>query len=94
MSSLPIVGVALGLGLMTSVSASCTYFHVGSLLVSIICQSHSTSLWMSFRGKCSLGGCMFGVSMGGEEFRILLCHCLELVPCLLVFFITIPLGRR
>ena len=33
-----------------------------------------------FRGNCSVCSCRFGVSIGGGEFRILLCCHLELEP--------------
>lgn len=59
-------------------------FSVGFLLVCIIHRSHSTN-FLFFRGNSSLGSCRFGVCMGGEEFRILLCHFL---------IIAILIGRR
>lgn len=58
-SSLLVVGMALGLGWMASVSASPSYFSVGFLLVCVICRSHSTIFWISFRAKCSLGGWLY-----------------------------------
>lgn len=55
----------------------------------------SVVFWASFRGDFSLCRCIFSVSMGGEEFRGLLCHhfgwlLFSLVICLRksLFFFT------
>ena len=38
----------------------------------LICRSHSTSFWISFRGNYCMCSCRFGASMEGSVFRSLL----------------------
>ena len=43
-------------------------------------SSHSVSFWISVRGNCSLGICVFSASVQGGKFRSLLCCHLGLDP--------------
>lgn len=43
-------------------------------------SSYSASSQVLFRANCYICRCIFSVSMGGGEFRIILCHHLQLLP--------------
>lgn len=55
-------------------------FVMGFFLSCSMYRSYSSSVWVSSRGYCSVCRCRFSVSFGGGEFRILLCHHLQLEP--------------
>ena len=47
-------------------------------LICSMCRSNLSRFLVSFRGNCSICSCRFGVSVGGDQFRMHLCHCFEL----------------
>ena len=72
-SSLPILCCYARVGFMARVCFSISYpFWYGCFLVRTMCRSHSASFWISFWENCSVCSCIFGVSMGGGEFRSIL----------------------
>ena len=79
-NSLPIVGCCSEGGVYGEIVSQpllpilmCFFFLICSL-----CRSHLSRFLVSFRGNCSICSCRFGVSVGGDEFRIHLHHHLEL----------------
>ena len=60
------------------VSASSTSLDVGFFLIYPMCRSCSVSAWIFFSEKFSIYSFRYSVSMKGGNFRILLCHHLEL----------------
>lgn len=55
----------------------------------LLCRSHSTSFWISFRGNCSIYSCTFSTSM--EEGSSGVSHVTILVPLLLPVDISVKL---
>ena len=47
-------------------------------LICSICRSNLPLFLVSFRGNCSTCSCRFGVSVGGDQFRMHLCHHFQL----------------
>lgn len=56
-----------------------------------VCRGHWASIWISFRGNCSVYSRTFGACMARGKFRSLLCH--HLVPSSSTnFFLRISSG--
>ena len=49
-------------------------FSVDFFLIYSVCKSHAASFWILFRGNCSIVTVDFGVFVGRESFRSLLCY--------------------
>ena len=60
------------------VSASPTCLNM--TLLSVMGSSYSVASQALFKANCSTYKCIFSVTMGGSEFRIILCHHLQLPP--------------
>lgn len=60
-----------GLGFMGRMSQC---FSVDFFLIYPVCKSHAASFWIFFTGNCSICNCGFGVFVGREAFRSLLCY--------------------
>lgn len=54
-----------------------THFNAGFFFIHLMCKSHSASFLISFKRNYSIYSCRFSVSVGGGDFKILLCCHLE-----------------
>lgn len=70
------------LGMLAVFRTSCLCLSFLSLwsFTPLLWRSSSPTFWIFFTGKQSIFSCRFGVSMGEDEYRILLCHHLMGVP--------------
>ena len=80
------------LGLLYPFQCVCVWFFVVVIVVFLFTWV-AELLWISFRGSHSIVNCKFSVSMGGGDFRTVLCQYFEEKTILFHYYLPPPTTR-
>ena len=69
-------------------------YQCGYFLICLMWKSHTASLWIFFRGNCSLCSYTFSASKGGRKFSSLLSHHFVTSLAFLLFFFQKELEKQ